>query len=184
MTQLNANYQKPLFPEGTDEEDSDEVPFSFQDLWYPLVTWRWLIAGCLILGVLTGLRMALRPLKYSATSSLRIQPGAASAYQISPAEALSGGSGADEKINTELTIMQSRTITLEVAKRLNLVNDPGFWGERSVKQASLSDPNMREKLFARMRTVVQIVHEPKTEIVVLVATTTSPKLSANILTRS
>ncbi len=77
--------------------------------------------------------------------------------------------------------MQSRGIVLKVAGNLDLANDPAFWGVRTIGRRSLADPTTREDVLKQFARIVIIVHEPKTEIVDITATTTSPLLSSKIV---
>jgi succinoglycan biosynthesis transport protein ExoP len=182
MNKQRSPYKSKTFNDPSDSGDASERQFNLRELWMPIVSWRRLVLAIFVLGILAGCYMASKPRRYLANGSMRIQPGAASAYQISPSEALSGGSAADTKINTEISIMQSRTIVVKVATDLNLANEPAFWGVKKLKQArSINDPDTREAVIERMRGILLVAHEPKNEIVDISCTTTSPALSAKIV---
>lgn len=91
-------------------------------------------------------------------------------------------SGEDsDKIASETSIVQSRTLYLQVARELNLVNDPAFWGKSKLRTQSLDDPMVREKLVRQMRRDISVTHNPKDELISIHYTTISPVLSAKIV---
>lgn len=138
----------------------------------------WILA-CMILGLLAGILFSRSPRKYQADGSVRIEPGMSSMYRTSPI-ALATGDTSD-KIASETSILQSRTLYLQLARELNLVNDAAFWGTPVTTRRSLEDPATRELLIRQMRSRIKVEHGPKDEIVNISCTTTSPVLSAKII---
>lgn len=141
---------------------------------------RWMIVVILaVCGFLFGFFLSARPRKYQSEGSIRIQPGTAAIYRTSPLAAVTGGS--DDKIGSEVAILQSRSLNLDVARELNLANDPAFWGKKSLKAQTLDDPHVRDQVLTMMRRSIAVVHSPKEEIVTISCTTTSSVLSAKIV---
>jgi capsular exopolysaccharide synthesis family protein len=139
-----------------------------------------LIAIILLLGVICGFIYSSAPRKYTSVATIRIQPSNSSALELSASQALSGGSGSDEKINSELAIMQGRTILLKVAQDLNLTENPDFWGKKKVPKMNLSEPKTRDLVMRRMAAILVFTRQPKSDIIQIICTTTSPLLSAEI----
>ena len=139
---------------------------------------RRLFLGVVVLVFLIGILVAVRPRSYTANGSVRIKPGAEGMYRTSPMADLSGDSS--RQIESEAAIMQSRTLYLEIAKELNLINEPAFWGMSRVKPRSVDDARARERLIRRMRKVIQIHQNPNNNLIYVSCTTTSPALSAKI----
>lgn len=131
------------------------------------------------LSLLVAVFLMLRARKYTAEGTIRIQPGTASMYRTSPLSMLSGDS--TDKIASETAIVQSRTLYLQVAKELNLVDDPAFWGTSNRKPQSLEDPKTREKLVRQMKKEIAVGHNPKDELINISCTTISPALSSKIV---
>lgn len=152
---------------------------SFRDVLDILFRRRRIILAVLLLSIAAGVALMLRSRKYTAQGAIRVQPGAASMYRTSPLSALT--EDPDDKIESETAILQSRTLYLEVAKQLNLVNDPAFWGKSSLKPQSLDDPKVRENLIRQMRRAIRVAHNPKDEIIDISCTTISPALSAKVV---
>ena len=168
------------------EEDSfeDQLP-GVRDLIRSVLSRLPLFFGIVAVGLAIGLFLASAPRRYSSMATLRIEPSNASALEISPSQLLGGQSGSDEKINSEVDIMQSRTIYLKVAEELHLPTNPDFWGGRKVPAAVAADPNMKEPrtrdlVLTQLYKIVSVVRPLKTDIVHIVCTTPSPLLSAKI----
>lgn len=160
-------------------EESEASEITIRDIFDILFRRRRVIYLVLAASVLVSVLLMLRPRKYTADGTIRIQPGTASIYRTSPMSLLSGESS--DKIASETAIVQSRTLYLQVAKELNLVNDPAFWGKSKVKPQSIEDPKTREKLVRQMKKEVSVGHNPKDELINISCTTISPTLSSKIV---
>lgn len=134
----------------------------------------------LLIALLAGAVYTTFPRNYTAEGRIRIQPGESSIYRLSPLSSLIGGASSDI-IASEVTIVQSRTLYLRVAKELNLVNDPVFMGTKHVKPQTLDDPKVRETVYRKLKAKIKVAHNPKDEIIEITCTTNSPGLSARIV---
>ena len=158
-------------------EVSEEL--AFPDIFEILRRRQRVIIATLFLSLAIGIFLSTRSRRYIGEGVIRVQPGTASMYRTSPLALLSGDSS--DKIASEVTILQSRTLYLQVAKDLNLASNPDFWDKRSLKFQSLDDPKIREKTFRLMREKIHVTHQPKDEIITVTCTTISPALSAKIV---
>jgi capsular exopolysaccharide synthesis family protein len=140
---------------------------------------RRVILVALVLGIVAGTVLILRPRRYTAEGAIRVQPGTSSMYRTSPMNLLSGEDS--DKIASETAIVQSRTLYLQVATELDLVHDPAFRGKSKLINQSLDDPMVRERVLRQMRKDISVTHSPKDEIIAIYCTTTSPVLSAKIV---
>jgi succinoglycan biosynthesis transport protein ExoP len=162
---------------GLEPFESNEVSLrDILDILYRRRRTIWIVIG---LSMLAAVFLMLRPRKYTADGTIRVQPGTASMYRTSPLSMLSGES--TDKIASETAIVQSRTLYLQVAKELNLVNNSAFWGKSSLKQHSIEDPKTREKLIRQMKKEIAVGHNPKDELINISCTTISPALSSKIV---
>jgi succinoglycan biosynthesis transport protein ExoP len=152
---------------------------SLRDILDILFRRRRTILAVFLVIVALGVALMFRPRKYTATGTIRIQPGVSSMYRVSPMNMVYGQ--AEDQIASEVDIIQSRSLYLKVARELNLVDDPAFWGTSKVKTESLSDPKVRERVIRQMKREIKIGHNEKDEIVNITCTTTSPALSAKIV---
>ena len=74
-----------------------------------------------------GLILALRPRTYLASGTLQIRPGTANVYK-SQANDSPPDSDSDDRIESEVLILQSKTLLLAVADELHLYADPSIAG--------------------------------------------------------
>jgi succinoglycan biosynthesis transport protein ExoP len=162
-----------------DDELEEQLP-GLREVRLAIVNRIFLVIGISVLGILVGLVLASRPKLYRSTATLRIQPSNSSALDISPAQAFAGQGGSDDKINSELAILGGRTIMLKVAGDLHLVENPDFWGTKKGRQLNISEPYTRDLVMKQMSAIVKVDRLPKSDIVYITCTTTSPALSAKI----
>jgi succinoglycan biosynthesis transport protein ExoP len=150
-----------------------------RDIFDSLRRHRVITALCVALGIAAAAALSLIPRSYKAEGSIRLQPGAEDMYSVSPEKLLLGSGDADDKINTEVAIIKSRTLLLKVAKDLNLPNNPAFW-KYANRHYSLSDPTARELVFEQLLSKLKVEHVLKSQMVTIDCTTVNPQLSANI----
>src|SRR5579863_6933203 len=103
----------------------------------------WVIA----LSFCAGLVLALEPKTYLASGTLQIRPGAANAYK-SQADNSPPDSDGDNRIESEVLILQSRTLLLAVADELHLYADPSIAGTSRKGNTAASDPAVQAKIVA------------------------------------
>jgi succinoglycan biosynthesis transport protein ExoP len=157
--------------------NEDEV--SFSDIFELLWRHRLLILGSSILCIAVGIWLALAPRKYSADGILRVQLGSDTKYQSSPTSPATG-LPADE-YSPYVDILQSRTLFLQVAKDLDLANNPMFLGSPVHGHKSLDDPAIRNNVLRTMQARIAVTHKPKDEIIRISCSTFSPALSARVV---
>ncbi|HEV2464918.1 MAG TPA: Wzz/FepE/Etk N-terminal domain-containing protein, partial [Acidobacteriaceae bacterium] len=95
------------------------------DLWLVIRKRRVLLVcfalGAAALGFGFGV---MRGKEYTATGEIEIQPGSASS--LKSISARSGLSSLDEMMETDVTILQSPSLLVDVARNLNLLNNKDF----------------------------------------------------------
>ncbi len=151
---------------------------SFADILEILGRRKRIIFLVVLLATVLGVLLALRPRTFSASGAIRVQPGNASAYRTTTT---SDTALPEDKIASEVAILQSHSLYMQVAKELNLANEPALWKESSAKQRSLDDPKTRQQLGKLMTDSIRVYHTPKDEIISISCTTRSPTLSASIV---
>jgi polysaccharide biosynthesis transport protein len=151
---------------------------SFADILEILGRRRGIILVVVLLATVTGIVLALRPRTYAASGAIRVQPGNASAYRTTTTQ---DTALPEDKIASEVAILQSRSLYMQVAKELNLANEPAIWGETTLKPRSLDDPKTRQRLGELMAETIRVYHTPKDEIISITCKTRSPALSARIV---
>ncbi len=100
---------------------------SFADILEILGRRRGIILVVVLLATVTGIVLALRPRTYAASGAIRVQPGNASAYRTTTTQ---DTALPEDKIASEVAILQSRSLYMQVAKELNLANEPAIWGKQ------------------------------------------------------
>ena len=136
-------------------------------------------ARVMALSFCAGLILALRPRTYLASGTLQIRPGAANVYK-SQANDSPPDSDSDDRIESEVLILQSKTLLLAVADELHLYADPSIAG-KSGKGNAASDPAVQAKVVAALSKMVKIKRSPKTQIISVEATARSPLLASSIV---
>ena len=153
---------------------------SLRDVFDIVLRRKVIVLVVVLLSLGTALFLAMQPRNYTATGSIRIQPGMESMYSTSPLMSMLGGDSAD-KIESDTLILQSHTLFLRVAQEMNLANDPTFWGKKHMAPQSLNDPKVRARLLRLMSKKIKVEHNPKNEIVDISCTNIDPALSSKIV---
>ena len=132
------------------------------------------------LSLCAGLVLALRPRTYQATGTLQIRPGSADAYksQVNDSQL---NSDADDRIESEVLILQSKSLLLAVADELHLYADPSIAGTSGKGSGTASDPAVQARVVAALSKMVKIKRSPKTQIISVEATARSPILASSIV---
>ena len=155
---------------------------SLRFVWRALVKRRFLLLLVTILGVAAGIFLYTRPSEYTALSQLEIRPGASQRFDISQLSSGNMASGTDEKIGTDVLILQSRTLMMAVARSLKLNEQPEFFGVAKLRRPySFSSAADREAIIRQFARVLTVDRVPKTDVVTLSANTRSQQLSASIV---
>jgi polysaccharide biosynthesis transport protein len=171
---------------------------SLHDLWLVIRKRRILLVcmavGLAALAVTAGL---VRGKRYSASGEVQIQPGSASDLKQSISSVLSSGmSSLDIIIESDIRILQSEKLLMEVAQTLKLQDDPTFLGgantlsirtsffqHRTIPllHGDLNDPYVREAILKILRAHLTVSRVPRTQMISISYTSRSPELSADIV---
>jgi capsular exopolysaccharide synthesis family protein len=147
------------------------------DSWVTIRKWKYLILGFTLLGFIYGWYQAsTQPRLYSSSGTIEIRSGASNQYKLSGGSADAGG------LQTEVSLIKSNSLLLAVARDLNLANNPAFLGPSPVYR-NVDDPVMRQIVVGTLQGAVSASVMPKTDLVVISATTGNPQLSADIVNK-
>lgn len=152
---------------------------TLRDIFEVLFRQRYVVLVVLLLSITIGIYFATRPRSYSAEGEIRIESGTSNEYRTTSAVVTLGGG--KDPIDSDVLVMQSRTLYLQVARELDLANAPALWGTSHMKHQTLDDPRVRDKVYRLMEDKIHVRHNPKDEIVTISCETTSPELSAKIV---
>lgn len=148
--------------------------------------------GLALLAVAIGIHRGKR---YTASGEVQIQPGSAADLKLSVSSLVSSGMGQlDEIIESNINILESRTLLMQVAQTLKLQDNPAFLGGATVIKAGwfggkttpllhgdLNNPYVRAAILRNLRAHLSIARIPRTEMISIKYTSKSPQLSADIV---
>jgi succinoglycan biosynthesis transport protein ExoP len=144
---------------------------------------RWVLIVAVLLGLAYGIYRAVsQPKLYEAYGRIQVRSGSSNEYRVSAVEGFSGDSSS--KLLTEVTILQSDSLMLTVARDMDLANNAQFLTVKGpVPHVSLDDPEIRQKTVHRLQSNVHIALVPKTDIIRISCDSLGGKLSADIVNK-
>jgi len=173
-------------PGGLPSASQSNIDTTLSDSWLIIRKRKWIILSAALLGAIIGVMSALStPKVYEAVATIQVHPGSSDQYKV--ASSASSGVGGDDigvRLETEVSILESNSLILDVVKDLKLQDNMDFWGvKRPIIGHTDVDSNPELKLrvidtFKRSLTVKRI---PKTEILSIAYTSVSPTLSSEIV---
>jgi succinoglycan biosynthesis transport protein ExoP len=178
----SLDQNSPVAPGSTSDTNLSDVAewsVSWKALRQNILQRRLLVFALTLLGLAIGASLAFLPRHYQSTSRLQIRPGSANQYKLDPSELLQMGDSST-KLESETAVLQSDTLLLDMARSLNLQNDPEFIGKSHVG-SSLDDPEARDRLLKNLHTAVTVTHLPRSEVIYVSAKSRSPRLSADMV---
>jgi capsular exopolysaccharide synthesis family protein len=153
------------------------------DLWRVLQKRRWLIVGSLVsVVVLVAAISFVLPRRYDACSRLLLDLEGSENLALDQV-VMPVGVDLDTKLQTQIRIVQSDTIALNVIQQLSLQNNPKFIGKQAVRSLrsfeSLDSPTRAAQLGAFHRALtVELI--PKTEIIEIHFRNEDPSLASKV----
>jgi succinoglycan biosynthesis transport protein ExoP len=168
----------PLLHVGGDNSNDSAL----SDAWVTLRKRKWLILLAGLLGLGYGLYKGhVQPRLYEAGGTLEIRSGSANEFRLG---ASSQGSEASSKIPTQVAILKSDSLLLEVARDLNLANNPKFMGGGpNAPYRNLDDGAVRQSVLGGLNGVINIAPLPKTDLIRISVNTLDAQLSADIVNK-
>ena len=174
---------------------SAQKDLGLADLWL-VIRKRRLLLACFSLGMAllaVGFGM-MRGKEYTAVGEIQIQPGAASDVKQTLTAALGGPNSLDDIMESDTRILVSESLLATVIRTLKL-QDNGEFLEGALKASNpvkggqavqllhgdLNDPFVRELLVQRLREHLSVNRVPRTQMIDIAYTSSSPQLSADIV---
>jgi uncharacterized protein involved in exopolysaccharide biosynthesis len=144
---------------------------------------RWVLIVAVLLGLAFGIYRAIsQPKLFEAYGRIQVRSGSSNEYRVSAVEGYTGDSSS--KMLTEVTILQSDSLMLTVARDMDLANNAQFLTVKGpVPHVSLDDPDVRQKTVHRLQSNVHITLVPKTDIIRISCDSLGGKLSADIVNK-
>jgi succinoglycan biosynthesis transport protein ExoP len=142
---------------------------------------KWVLVVAVILGMAYGSYDAItQPRLYESHSRIQVRSGASNEYRVSAVPGM--GQDTLTKMNTEIAIMQSDTLLLTVARKMNLANNADFLEMKGTPpKLSLDTPSVQSATLRKLFGHLKITLVPKTEIIQISYTSLSAKLSTDIV---
>ncbi len=171
---------------------------SLADLWL-IIRKRRVLLVSIALGsaILAGTAGLVRGKRYTASGEVQVQPGSASELKQSISAALGAGMGTlDVVMESDIRVLESDKLLLAVAEKLKLTDDPVFLGGNSsttskssflghktlpMLHESLDNPQVRNAILGRLRGGLAVSRVPRTQMITISYTSSSPQLSAEIV---
>ena len=146
---------------------------------------KWILILTSLLGLAFGLfRVLSQPRLYEAYARVQVRTGASDEYKVSGVTSPGLNGDIQNRMQTEIAILQSDTLLLAVARELNLANNPDFTGAKDrAAQFSLDDARVRQGVVQELQAGLHVVLVPKTEIMLVSYSSLNAKLSAEIVNK-
>lgn len=141
----------------------------------------WLIVCGALLGLGGGLiANSVLQKRYTAVAKVEIVPDLSSQFRVSPIQSLDDDSDLAERLDTEIQLLEARSLALETIRALNLQNNPDFLPFQNGQPWNLNDPAVRDLLIGVFESDLAITRVGHTSLVQIGVTTTKPPLSSLI----
>jgi succinoglycan biosynthesis transport protein ExoP len=174
----SVDAESPGLPLQTMDNSNDSA---LSDAWITIRKRIWVIVLMGLLGVIWGWYKSVTQLRlFEASGTIEIRSGSANEYRIGNTN--TGGDG-PSKIPTQVLILKSNTLLLNVARDLDLANDPRLNGGPVVKRRSLDDPSVRQSILGSMQAIINVSALPKTDLIRISCSTLDAQLSADIVNK-
>ncbi len=140
--------------------------------------WVLIIAG--ILGLAYGVFKVLsEPRVYEAYGRIEVRTGSSNEFRVNGSTGFDTGSN---KMLTEIAILQSDSLMLNVARQMKLQDNPDFLEVKGpVPHSSLDDPGVRDGVVGQLQSTLSFQLVPKTDIIRIGYTSINPKLATDIV---
>ena len=141
--------------------------------------WLVLVLGALGLGAGIVANMVL-PRLYTAKTNIEVEEDKSEQFRLEPTAGMSVGGVDAAKLDTEIEILRSRTLALEVIRALHLETNPNFAKLPGGRPWDLSRPGVRGALagtFLKNLTIARLGH---TNIIQIYVTSSRPELASLI----
>ena len=172
---------------------AESKDLSLSDLWLMIRKHRILLLcvtlGSAALGFGYGIH---RGKTYTATGEIQIQPGAASGLKSASGMIDGGLSSLDDVMETDVAIIESPSLLIDVAKSLKLQENKDFIAPGSTVSGpngaklplwhgDLNNPYVRHAIVGALKGGLVVARVPRTELISISYTSASPALAADIV---
>jgi capsular exopolysaccharide synthesis family protein len=144
---------------------------------------RWLLAGGTAVGVVTGIVIAMlsTPI-YTANSTIQIEGQALNILGDTNTTDTSGVTNDDAYLQTQVAILQSRTLAERVARSLGFTQDPSFFDRMEVDrpETPTGSEGYQRTLVEALQGGLAVTPTPDTRLVSIQFSSPDPKLAQQV----
>lgn len=141
---------------------------------------KYVILAAVLLGALYGYYKATtQPRMFDAYGRMEIRAGSSNEYRVTSTGLPSADNSS--RMATEIAILYSDTLMLNVGKKLDLANNGDFWASKTPVHEDVNDPGVRAAVIGTLQANLHVSVVPKTDIILLNYTCQNPKLAADIV---
>ncbi len=141
----------------------------------------WLILAATAIGLTAAIIVNFMSTRlYTASAQVEIVPDRSGEFRLTQIQDFDGGDDA-EKLNTEIQILESRTLALETIKSLHLESNPDFLPLPNGRPWDLSQPAVRDTLVDVFRGSLNIARQGHTTILAISFTSRNPNLASLVV---
>jgi capsular exopolysaccharide synthesis family protein len=144
---------------------------------------RWVLIVAALLGLAYGIWKAeSQPQLFESYGRIQVRSGSSNEYRVG---AVTGyGGDTSSKMLTEIEILKSDTLLLQVAREMDLNNNATFLDQTGpVTHTSLDAPDVRQSTIHTLQSSLRVGLVPKTDIIRISYLSLSPKLSTDIVNK-
>jgi polysaccharide biosynthesis transport protein len=175
-----ANYAGPMINADFAPAD-DEV--SIADLWSTIYKRKWVIFACLLLCVSAAAAYCIfRTPRYTASARVQLDDDSSNSLNLQDIGiSMPGGADEQTKVETQVRILDSDTLAMEVIRQLKLNENPHFFAHPVSGDPKSFDPATRSKLLKAWHKNLNVKGVAKTELIDIEFTSKSAQLSADAI---
>ena len=142
---------------------------------------RFLLIGCVILGILYGVYTAVTQIKlYEAYARIQVRTGSSNEFKLNALPSFEDDP--QRKEQTEIAILTSDSLMTAVGREMNLPNNASFMGTKGPQpHRSMDDPLVRDMVVGTLQGGLKVALVPKTDIIRISYSSLDPKLSAEVV---
>lgn len=143
---------------------------------------KWLLLLFVVLGTGIGVTMdVVLPRSYTAKANIEVSEDLTAQFRLEQVQDFSGDSDDSEKLDTEIEILQSRTLALETIRTLHLESNPDFLPLKDGRPWDLNDPKTRQTMAAVFLGDLGINRLGHTSIIQIHFTSSQPLLASMVV---
>jgi capsular exopolysaccharide synthesis family protein len=183
MTREHAELEPFSGPMLSGDFAGSDDDISIADLWSTIYKRKWIIASCLLVCVAAAAAYCIfRTPRYTASARVQLDDDNSNSLNLQDLGiSMPGGADEQTKAETQVRILDSDTLALEVMKQLHLNEQPLFFKKTAAGDPKSLPPKTRDELLKAWHKSLTVKSIAKTELIDIEFRSKSPKLSADAI---